>query len=820
MKTIKNKEKERGLTLVELLVALAISVIIISSIVFLLRYSQDAFYGTETQSDIQQNARVGLDLMVRELRMAKGFVNILNSMVTFRADIQGTNDTVEYIYDPANKRLTRNLNGVGAFPLAENVKVAGLYFRYYTYDTNGSSVLTSNPANVNRILVNLSVESQNRVYTLSADVSPRNMDPSGTSSSGGTTPPTPPPGNPFLIVSASPAAPASVRADGIATATVIATLWDANGNPWPNTSVTITATPAVAGADATFENGLSSITGITDGGGQLTAFLKSLRCDGVNFSITGTGGGVSSQPVFVRFFQGPPSIINLATNPSKTLACNNGGPSQPITVTATVLDQCSQIVADGTQVNFSTTPASGVTFSPSPVTTLNGVASVSMSRSDTTSAPNLLLTASAGSANGSVTVPFLAGPPYGQIVLSINPSLVKADGMDQATISAVVKDQCGNLVADGTKVTLTTSLGFFVGALTPTQIELNTASGVVTAYLKSGNAGNATITATSTATVLGVTGIASGSGTVVFTTTGASILVTSSNVSHGDSFQVYIFDPIRRNGVFQEGLNSPFWWAHDCTQSGADDDPFVVLERQDSGVFMISENRYGSQNYINTLASGGSGNLWEVNLATQVSDLITIGYNTSGTTAANGDNTWCTSIQAEAQATVTVDPVALLYVVNSKAVSGSSGNQVLFKVKAGSASPLNIIGMTVEWTDISGLDFSVTNDWSDGPLKPLLQEIRYIEGDVSDPSLVTKELWKAADPGQCGSPAGLQSSPVTLGALCQNPVLNNANDMMTLLLNFAANGSGSNMNAAIFKLNITYQNGGNTYTNTITFLTI
>lgn len=60
----------RGVTLIELLIALVISSILIAGIYRVFIYHQSAYSSQEQAVDIQQNARVAINRMIREIRMA------------------------------------------------------------------------------------------------------------------------------------------------------------------------------------------------------------------------------------------------------------------------------------------------------------------------------------------------------------------------------------------------------------------------------------------------------------------------------------------------------------------------------------------------------------------------------------------------------------------------------------------------------------------------------------------------------------------------------------------------------------------------------
>lgn len=112
----------RGFTLVELLIAMAVSGIIMTGIYSAFKTQQDSYLAQEQVAEMQQNIRAGLDMMVRDIRMA-GFTgdggsnaNILDAQVdaiSFSADLNEDGDTTDagenIAYDLYNSTTTGSL---------------------------------------------------------------------------------------------------------------------------------------------------------------------------------------------------------------------------------------------------------------------------------------------------------------------------------------------------------------------------------------------------------------------------------------------------------------------------------------------------------------------------------------------------------------------------------------------------------------------------------------------------------------------------------------------------------------------------------------
>jgi len=144
------------------------------------------------------------------------------------------------------------------------------------------------------------------------------------------------------------------------------------------------------------------------------------------------------------------------------------------------------IVTEGTSLLFETSLGSldGVAVTKN---TTNGIAAATL----TSQVPGMAtITATSNSEVATTTVEFEPGSPY-TVTLVAHPTSLTVG--DTSTLTATVKDQYNNNVADGTVVTFETSLG----SLGSTTVTRTTVSGVTTATLTSQVAGTAVVTATS-----------------------------------------------------------------------------------------------------------------------------------------------------------------------------------------------------------------------------------------------------------------------------------------------------------------------------------
>ncbi|MBA7571266.1 hypothetical protein ES708_13025 [subsurface metagenome] len=222
---------------------------------------------------------------------------------------------------------------------------------------------------------------------------------------------------------------------------------------------------------------------------EITCTIDLIGTDGAGHNIT--------KPVtfdLPALQLGVPSTITLQAAPATVTAATGSS-----TITATITDANGNLVADGTAVTFSTTYG---TLSSSSATTTNGIATtvLTFSAGDSSST----VTATSGSVSATVVVTYSVSPGVpSAITLQAAPTTVTAV-TGSSTITATVKDADGNLVADGTAVTFSTTYG------TLSITSATTTNGIATTVLTfSAGDSSSTVTATS----------GSVSGTVVVTYT-------------------------------------------------------------------------------------------------------------------------------------------------------------------------------------------------------------------------------------------------------------------------------------------------------------
>jgi prepilin-type N-terminal cleavage/methylation domain-containing protein len=142
--------KVKGLTLIELLVAMAISAILIAAIYRTFIRQQKTYTVQEQVVDVQQNVRVAINRMMREIRMA-GFGNVSMVLPNFAAkdgpfdNIITPSNNKNYIVGQNDDQITI----IGAFEQVSALKTVGMN----TVELEGNaSAFSSDPSARNKYI--------------------------------------------------------------------------------------------------------------------------------------------------------------------------------------------------------------------------------------------------------------------------------------------------------------------------------------------------------------------------------------------------------------------------------------------------------------------------------------------------------------------------------------------------------------------------------------------------------------------------------------------------------------------------------------------
>jgi type IV pilus assembly protein PilW len=192
-----------GFTLMELLVSMSIGMVVLAALAKTFTVQSRQNTAEEQVAQMQGNARAALDLMVREIHMAKynpagtAFssaygVTYSASQLEVKADMDGNGtistssgsvEDIIYARDAANNYITRKLGSGTAEIVADNITA----FTFAYYDANGSAVTSSgNSGNIRKVTINITARTAKpdpsytsnsgyRTYQISADITPPNM---------------------------------------------------------------------------------------------------------------------------------------------------------------------------------------------------------------------------------------------------------------------------------------------------------------------------------------------------------------------------------------------------------------------------------------------------------------------------------------------------------------------------------------------------------------------------------------------------------------------------------------------------------------------
>ena len=191
---------ERGFTLVEMIMAMALGMVVLSAVIGVFQLHQHAIVVQEQTIEAIQTVRAAMDMICREARMAgynptgapfHGIVyqaGVLHIFADVRGDFANdppdgdTNDANEdiiYRYDPKKRQITRNTGG-GHQPFAENIEA----FSVVHLDHQGKTTQSTEHIRQIRISITARVARQGlilqaqrvfRSFRLSTLVTPPNL---------------------------------------------------------------------------------------------------------------------------------------------------------------------------------------------------------------------------------------------------------------------------------------------------------------------------------------------------------------------------------------------------------------------------------------------------------------------------------------------------------------------------------------------------------------------------------------------------------------------------------------------------------------------
>jgi type IV pilus assembly protein PilW len=187
------QNKDAGFTIIELLISIAIMGVMIGSL-FSFSIAQRKYFSLQEEiSEMTQNTRAAMDMLVGELAMA-GYspsgavfsgIPYNASQLQIYADLDGDgavtdpNENIIYTYDTSNKRILRNTGG-GNQPLSENIQS----FAFEYLDDQGNPTIVATKIRQIRLTITgrtgkpdplYTSNSGYRTHTLTTLVTPRNL---------------------------------------------------------------------------------------------------------------------------------------------------------------------------------------------------------------------------------------------------------------------------------------------------------------------------------------------------------------------------------------------------------------------------------------------------------------------------------------------------------------------------------------------------------------------------------------------------------------------------------------------------------------------
>jgi prepilin-type N-terminal cleavage/methylation domain-containing protein len=162
-RAIRAIRNERGFTLTELLVVMAVLGIVLAGVFVIQQQGTQSYLIGASRVEVQQNARTTLELMVRELRSAQSVTALGGaSDVSF---VDQTGATIRY--QLVGTTLNRSVNGTAAALVGGVQTLTLTYYSAFDGSTNTGTV-TATPGNVKVIRIAIITGSERGASTGSA----------------------------------------------------------------------------------------------------------------------------------------------------------------------------------------------------------------------------------------------------------------------------------------------------------------------------------------------------------------------------------------------------------------------------------------------------------------------------------------------------------------------------------------------------------------------------------------------------------------------------------------------------------------------------
>ena len=146
----------RGLTLVELLVAMTLSLVIVGAVLDTFLFFGRSATRIAKYQELEQETTLGLELLGRELRMAEGFASTgspLNRVTLTVPNAVGTGSyTVVYDYDSSVRTLTRQAGGTSKVVVRDILPGTFAFRRYDLVQNTATSDYSTNQLQITMTL--------------------------------------------------------------------------------------------------------------------------------------------------------------------------------------------------------------------------------------------------------------------------------------------------------------------------------------------------------------------------------------------------------------------------------------------------------------------------------------------------------------------------------------------------------------------------------------------------------------------------------------------------------------------------------------------
>jgi prepilin-type N-terminal cleavage/methylation domain-containing protein len=473
--------RDRGFTLVELLVALGILAIVISAVYGIFISQLRSKVWQDQMAEMQQNLRGGMDVMVNDLLDGQDVLyvaGICNTVISVRVDDDknGTLDTVTYdtitkAPQPADAPTTvlslrRTRNAETPIIVADNVT----NFKVNCYNQSGqymSGVTASSVGDVRKVEFSLTTMTSKKnpntgsyfEKTLASSIEMRNIWQVSGSGCG------------LLGFTLDRSTIAFCNPPG-EKGNITIEIADLEGNPLSGTVQLYPKVPlplSITGTNVSLINGIATMD--IGAGGSGYAVINATNPSGIP---AGTGiemvarwqpAGCSYAIAVARSLSvkaGDPKHIGLANDPTTIKTCASGGCGETSTFTATVADNCTNPMK-GQTVDFTIESGGGEIAPAFSNTGSDGNASTVYTPPDLLTTPTAVIKAADAAiepeadrtATASVTM--TTCDPAQFELLSGSPITKDECPNNQSLITFKIKDKCGNVIQEDQTAKLTPS---------------------------------------------------------------------------------------------------------------------------------------------------------------------------------------------------------------------------------------------------------------------------------------------------------------------------------------------------------------------------